>query len=85
MITALDTNVLLDVFLADRDHGAASRRALSSCMAEGGVVACEVVWTEVAADFLIGAHALHHADPLLSRDRSFWKSAFRGLRVVEPR
>lgn len=135
MITALDTNVLLDVFLADRAHGDASKRALSACMAEGGLVASEVVWAEVAtffldvesaraamdtlgvgfvpmdvesaleaarrwaahrkrrpeaprrvaADFLIGAHALRHADRLLSRDRGFWKSAFRGLQVVEPR
>lgn len=134
MITALDTNVLLDVFLGDREHGDASRQALAQCMADGALVACEVVWTEVAtffpdardaagaldrlgvrfvamdeaaaleaarrwarsrsnapalarrvaADYLIGAHALHHADRLLSRDRGFYGRAFKGLTVVDP-
>lgn len=133
MITALDTNVLLDVFLGDREHGESSRRALARCMEDGALVACEVVWTEVAtffpdtnaaaealdrlgvrfvpmaeassleaarrwaatrnavtaprriaADYLIGAHALHHADRLLSRDRGFYRKAFKGLAVVDP-
>lgn len=51
MITAVDTNVLLDVFSADARHGAASRDALRRCWAEGSLVACEVVWAEVAAAF----------------------------------
>ena len=51
MITAVDTNVLLDVFTADARHGAASRDALRRCWAEGGLIACEVVWAEVAAAF----------------------------------
>lgn len=134
MITALDTNVLLDVFLGDRAHGEVSRRAVGHCMDEGALVACEVVWTEVAtffpeaddaadaldrlgvrfvpmdepasleaarrwararkdapalprrvaADYLIGAHALHHADRLLSRDRGFYRKAFKGLTVLDP-
>lgn len=51
MITAVDSNVLLDVFLADSRHGPASRDALRRCRAEGSLVACEVVWAEVAAAF----------------------------------
>ncbi|HEY8953902.1 MAG TPA: hypothetical protein VIP78_15240 [Candidatus Dormibacteraeota bacterium] len=43
MITAVDTNVLLDVFTADARHGAASRDALRRCWAEGSLIACEVV------------------------------------------
>lgn len=134
MITALDTNVLLDVFLADREHGRASKTALRKAYDAGGLVACEVVWAEVAtffpegqaaeeamerlgvrfvpmdrgdaletaarwsrfrsraraeprriaADFLIGAHALRHADLLLTRDRGFYRLAFQDLQVVDP-
>jgi predicted nucleic acid-binding protein len=38
----------------------------------------------VVADFLVGAHALHQADALLTRDRGFYKSEFKGLRLIEP-
>lgn len=51
MITAVDTNVLLDVFAADSRFGPPSRAALERCIAEGALVACEVVWAETAAAF----------------------------------
>ena len=51
MITAVDTNVLLDVFTADPRFGPSSRDALRRCLAEGSLVACDVVWAEVAAAF----------------------------------
>jgi predicted nucleic acid-binding protein len=38
----------------------------------------------VVTDFLVGAHALHQADVLLTRDRGFYKSEFKGLRLIEP-
>lgn len=51
MITAVDTNVLLDVFTGDPTHGPRSREALGDCLHAGPVFACEVVWAEVAAAF----------------------------------
>lgn len=133
MITAVDTNVLLDVFAGHRDFGPSSRQAIARCLGEGSVIACEVVWAEVAgsfpsppaaaaamerlrisfsalavdaalaagaawrscrqsggrrervlADFLIGAHASSTADRLLTRDRGFYRTYFKRLRVLDP-
>ena len=133
MITAVDTNVLLDVLGADPRFGPHSRDALRACMMEGTLLACNVVWAELAAstsahaklasalkrlgvefspldaaaaeaaglawrrfanrgarrgrvvaDFLIGAHASHRADRLLTRNRGFYRAYFRGLRLVNP-
>ena len=133
MITAVDTNVLLDVFGADPKFSPASAEALRHCLREGALVVSEVVWAEIAtvfgdagrfrdamhklpasflpmteeagikaaeawrrcragggprnriaADFLIGAHALVAADRLLTRDRGFYRRYFAGLRVINP-
>jgi hypothetical protein len=51
VITAVDSNVLLDVLTGDRLHGEASRRALSASRIGGAVVACEVVWVETVGWF----------------------------------
>ena len=51
MITAVDTNVLIDVFGADTRFGLASAGALRLCLNEGAVVACGVVWSEARAAF----------------------------------
>jgi predicted nucleic acid-binding protein len=49
--TAVDTRVLVDVFGADPEFGPQSRDALRTCLREGGLVACDIVWAEVIAGF----------------------------------
>lgn len=51
MITAIDTNVLLDVFLPDPEFGAKSLETLKNCSQEGALVISEVVYTELACAF----------------------------------
>ncbi|MFQ5929220.1 MAG: type II toxin-antitoxin system VapC family toxin [Acidobacteriota bacterium] len=51
MITAVDSNVLLDVFGADTTFGERSKNAIRTCLSEGSLMACEVVWAEVAGFF----------------------------------
>ena len=133
MITAVDTNILLDVFGADARFGPLSAEAIRACLRDGSLLASDVVWAEtaavfrdprrfehamstlpvafsavtqaaalraaiawrryrasggprlrIAADFLIGAHALTVADCLLTRDRGFYRRYFTGLRVIDP-
>jgi predicted nucleic acid-binding protein len=133
MITAVDTNVLIDVLGADPRFGQGSRSALRASLNDGVVIACDAVWAEVIAafrdpgatgaallrlpvaysdvgqsaatragvawrayrqrggprerlitDFLVGAHALEHADRLLTRDRGFHRALFDGLTILDP-
>jgi len=51
VITAVDTNVLLDVFGADPKFAPASAEVLRRCLREGALVASEVVWAETATVF----------------------------------
>jgi predicted nucleic acid-binding protein len=51
LITAVDSSVLLDVFKNDPQYCAASAKALRQCIAQGALVACDIVWAEVSAGF----------------------------------
>ena len=51
MISAVDTNILIDILEPDPEYGPASRDALKRCMREGALVCCEVVWAEVATAY----------------------------------
>ena len=134
MITAIDSNILVDILEPDPEYGPISRDALKRCFIDGSVVACEVVWAEIAtaygnasekvvnelkrigieysamslesalkaascrriyrrqggrrsriaADFLIGGHALVQSDRLLTRDSGFYRDYFSSLNVLSP-
>jgi predicted nucleic acid-binding protein len=49
LITAVDSSVLIDVLTAHAVHGPASAQALRDARGRGTVLACSVVWAEVAA------------------------------------
>lgn len=51
MITAVDTSILLDLFLADRRFGPTSREAIRKARSDGRVIACDIVWAETTAAF----------------------------------
>jgi len=51
MITAVDTNVLVDVLRDDPEYCLASANALRRCLREGRLIVCDVVWAELAAMF----------------------------------
>jgi len=134
MLTAVDTNIFIDVLEADPEFGKISCDALMKASNEGGLLACDVVWAElftlyhgqeeilreklammqvefspltqkaseiaahcwhsyrtragdrrrIAADFLIGAHAMAQCDRLLSRDRGFYRDYFSSLNLIDP-
>jgi predicted nucleic acid-binding protein len=51
MITFVDTNVLLDVFLPDPQWGEKSKQALDQAYADGSLVINEIIYAELAPQF----------------------------------
>ena len=51
MITFVDTNILLDVFLPDPVHGENSSAALEKAFHEGSLIVNEIVYAELAPQF----------------------------------
>lgn len=154
MITAIDTNILLDILIPDEEFLVSSKSLLDSYTEKGQLIICEVVNAELASqfhsektltefladtrikltnsngaslflaahqwkayianrkdnlrctkcgqsipsicpsckdtilfrqhiisDFIIGAHAVTHAEALLTRDRGFYKTYFKDLKI----
>ncbi len=51
MITAVDTNILLDVLIPDAPHGDESERALAEAVRAGAIVISDPVYAELAVHF----------------------------------
>ena len=51
MITAVDTSILLDVFLPDKNFAANSSRLLKSAYDEGALIICDIVYAELVPQF----------------------------------
>lgn len=51
MITAVDTSVLLDLFTGNQLFRVRSLAAIRQSLADGPLVACDVVWAEIVAAF----------------------------------
>ena len=51
MITFVDTNILLDVFLPDPEYGESSSGALEKAFKEGSLIINEIVYAELAPQF----------------------------------
>jgi len=49
--TAVDTSVLLDVFLADPRHGERSRDWLRAAYDAGAIIVCDIVYAELTPAF----------------------------------
>ncbi len=51
MITSVDTNVLLDVFIPDDEHLGRSRDWLSAAHNRGTIIICDIVYAELVPAF----------------------------------
>lgn len=51
MITAVDTNILLDVFLPDEQFAASSANSLKKAYDDGALIICDVVFAELLPQF----------------------------------
>ena len=51
MITAIDTNVLIDLFRTNSPHHSKSRALLRQAYDSGAIVICDVVYAEIAPHF----------------------------------
>ena len=51
MITAIDTNILLDILIPNQDFLKSSLQKLEKCSQDGYLIICEIVYAELASQF----------------------------------
>ena len=51
MITAIDTNILLDLLIPNQSFVDSSIRKLENNSAKGNLIICDIVYTELASQF----------------------------------
>ena len=51
MITAIDTNILLDILIPDEAHLTSSKEILNEYLSKGQLIICELVYAELASQF----------------------------------
>ncbi len=51
MITAVDTNILLDIFLPDNKFVESSSNLLKTAFDQGGLIVCDIVYAELVPQF----------------------------------
>ena len=51
MITAIDTNILLDIFLPDKKFVKPSSNRLKIAFDQGGLIICDIVYAELVPQF----------------------------------
>lgn len=79
MIAAVDTSVLLDVFLPDDTHGAQSKAWLTTAYDAGAIVVSDIVYAELIPAFR-GRKALDNALRTINAMVSHWIQTWRSKR-----
>ena len=51
MVSVIDTNILLDIFLPDPLHGESSLKLLETVYQQGSLVICDIVYSELVPQF----------------------------------
>ena len=51
MVSVVDTNILLDIFLPDPEHGESSLKLLENMYQQGSLIICDIVYSELAPQF----------------------------------
>lgn len=84
MIFSVDTNVILDVLLADPVHGSSSKKVLEEALAQGQLILCPLVYAELAPLFespktqdqtlaMVGIRLKPFTKEVLHLSGSWWK------------